>query len=138
MIKKIKIYRMFFAVLFLFTFTGCDDTVSAALDEEFDIGLKQKAVIKENDIEITFLEVVEDGRCPKGAECVWEGNGRVQILIKYKGSASEVKDLNTALEPQRVTAGDFVIRLLDMQPYPEVGDIITPEKYRIRLIIEKG
>jgi hypothetical protein len=136
--KQLRIYKIFFTVMILFTFTGCDDTVSAALDEEFDIGLNQKAVIKENDIEITFLKVLEDGRCPKGAECVWEGNGKVQILIKHNGSASEIKDLNTALEPQRVSAGDFVIKLLDMQPYPEVGDTINPEKYRIRLIVKKG
>ncbi len=137
MIKQIRISKIFFTVMILFTFTGCDDTVSAELDKEFDIGLNQTAVIKENDIEITFLKVVEDGRCPKGAECVWEGNGRVQILIKYNGTASEIKDLNTALEPQRVSAGDFFIGLLDLQPYPEVGETITPEKYRIRLIIEK-
>lgn len=138
MIKQLRIHKIFFTIMILFICTGCDDTVSAALDEEFDIGINQKAVIDENDIEIIFLKVLEDGRCPIGAQCVWEGNGRVQILVRVNDSAPEIMELNTSLEPKRAWAGDFGIRLLDLQPYPEVGNKITPEHYRIRLIVEKG
>lgn len=136
--KQLRISNFFITVMILFFCTGCDDIVSVALDENFDIGLNQKAVIEENDIEITFLKVLEDGRCPKGAQCVWEGNGRVQILVRVNGSAPEIMELNTTLEPKRAWAGDFGIRLLDLQPYPEVGNTITPENYSIRLIVEKG
>ncbi len=118
-------------------FTGCDDTVSAGLSEEFYISPGQQAEIKDSGLEITFNRVIEDSRCPKGAECVWEGNGRVEISVRNKGSADEIKELNTTLDPRQSDAGGFKIHLLDLQPYPEIEKKISPDSYRIRLVVEK-
>ncbi len=131
-----KILSLLFFLLLFITFTGCDDTVSAGLSEEFYISPGQKAVISDSGLEITFHKVVEDSRCPKGAECVWEGNGRVEISVRQPGSEAEVKELNTRLDPKELDTKDFKIRLLDLQPYPETGREISLDEYKVKLVVE--
>ena len=126
---------LYFLLVFI-TITGCDDAVSAGLSEEFFISPGQKAVINNSGLEITFNKVVEDSRCPLGAECVWEGNGRIEISVRHNGWTDETQELNTTLDPQELIAGDFTIRLLELQPYPETGREISSAAYKIRLIVE--
>ena len=59
---------------------GATGDVKASLDEEFSLAIGQTAVIRGENLEIKFKEVLEDSRCPEGAVCVWEG--RVRCLIK--------------------------------------------------------
>ena len=119
----------------LITFPGCDDIVDAGLNEEFFISPGQKAVIENTGLEIAFIRVLEDSRCPRGVECVWEGNGRVEISLNYRGSGNEFRELNTALDPKLTQIRNFRISLAQLQPYPEYGNEILPENYRISLIV---
>ncbi len=117
--------------------SGCDDSISADVNEEFFIAPGQKAEIRESDLEITFNRVIEDSRCPKGVECVWAGNGKVEISIQFDGTEFRVYELNTSLEPDEIKAGNYRIRLLKLQPYPVKDEEILPEKYRILLVVKK-
>ena len=85
--KTIKnyIYILFIGSMSFITVSGCDDPVSINLNEEFYPSPGQKAVINSSGLEITFNRVLEDSRCPKGVECVWEGNGRVEISVNRQG-----------------------------------------------------
>jgi len=136
-----KIKNIVFSVLAGFitfiVFTGCDDIINADINEEFFIGPGQKAEIRDSGLEITFNRVIEDSRCPKGVECVWAGNGKVEISIHFPGEEDLLQDLNTNLEPKEKMAGKYKIRLVELQPYPEKSQEILPEKYRLKLIVEK-
>ena len=46
-------------------------------DKEFWIELGK--TVKVNDLEITFLEMMEDSRCPENTQCIWAG----QIVAKF-------------------------------------------------------
>lgn len=132
-----NIYSVLTGFLIFITFTGCDDIISPDVNEEFFIGPGQKAEIRESGLDITFNRVIEDSRCPKGVECVWAGNGKVEISINFPREESGIKEINTNLEPKEIMAGKYKIRLLELQPYPEKNQQIPPEKYRIKLIVEE-
>lgn len=136
MIIKNYISILLIGLLSFIAFPGCDDPVSVNLGEEFSISPGQKAEISDSGLEITFNKVLEDSRCPKGVECVWEGNGRVEISVNRQGYETEIKELNTTLESGQTETGKFRIRLLELLPYPEKDIEISSESYRIRLIIE--
>ncbi len=135
---KIKNNTCFILVVFItFIAAGCDNIISTDVNEEFFIGPGQKAEIRESGLEITFNRVIEDSRCPIGVECVWAGNGKVEIAIQFSGEKPLVQELNTNLEPGEIKAGEYKIRLLELQPYPEKDQEILPQNYTIKLIVEK-
>lgn len=136
---KIKNFNsfVFAGFLILIAITGCDDIISADVDEEFFIEPGHRAEIRESGLEITFNKVVEDSRCPKGVECVWAGNGKVEVTIHFPGSEDRVQELNTNLDPKEIEAGVYRIQLLELQPYPVENQEILSEQYRIKLVVKK-
>ena len=61
-------------------FLACDsdDPTGPGLDDEFTIRYGHSVTLARENLAITFKSVLEDSRCPTGAECVWEGNARVR------------------------------------------------------------
>ena len=52
---------------------GCDGNqapVTVGLGEVFTIGVGQSAQIPGEDMEVTFIEVIGDSRCPQNANCI--------------------------------------------------------------------
>ncbi len=43
------------------------------LGEEFELAVHQTAQITDENISITFQEVLEDSRCPVDVTCIWAG-----------------------------------------------------------------
>ncbi len=136
MIKN-SAYSILICFITFIAVTGCDDIISADVDEEFFIGPGQQAEIQESDMTITFNRVIEDSRCPIGVECVWAGNGKVEITVHFSGGKSRAQEINTNLEPKEIKAGKYRIHLLDLQPYPVNNQELQPENYRIKLIVAK-
>lgn len=75
------------------------------------------------DLNISFSEVVEDSRCPKGVQCVWAGRAKVKI---------EVSDEMT-IDHQFLTFGSnseniifqldgYRVKGLSLSPHPRADD----------------
>lgn len=75
---------------------------------------------------VTPLKLIEDSRCPKGAQCVWAGRVRVTVRIDL-GQRSELRDLALG-EPQQVADG--ALTLVEVLPEKTAGDHIYPDEYR--------
>ena len=74
-------------ILFLFSNLNCYNPVGTAnteLDNEFDLKYGQKAVIGEEGLYITFIDLIEDSRCPINYDCIWQGNGGILLKIEKK------------------------------------------------------
>jgi hypothetical protein len=82
-------------------------------------------------LNLKFLSVIEDSRCPIGVDCIWEGNARVQIQIWLDGKTgdSQIFELNTNLELQSVRIQGYEIKIIDLIPKPKVDLKIEPENY---------
>jgi hypothetical protein len=87
-------------------------------------------------LEIRFLRVSEDSRCPSDVVCVWEGNAQIQLELALEGRGKTVIALNSALKPQEAIFAAFRIKLLSLEPYPKSTRPIHPRKYRAKLIVE--
>ena len=94
-------------------------TPTIAENNEFTIGLGEHQKI--HGVTITFLEVLEDSRCPKDVDCVWAGQAKIKISIEEKGKASFDKEiLFDALGKEIVihSSETAIIKAIALSPYP--------------------
>ena len=47
-----------------------------SLGQEFSLRIGRKVTLRDTELKIRFVSVIEDSRCPKGVNCVWQGNAR--------------------------------------------------------------
>ncbi len=94
-------------------------------------------------VDIKFVEVVTDSRCPKNVNCVWAGEATVLVDVFKNGekigqkkltfdSSSKLKDQFAnifASEGLNVTGHD-------LSPYPVYGKKLEKEDYYIQLIVK--
>ena len=138
-----KMKRELIILLIIFTglvIAGCGSGASkVALGEEFSLKIGESAVISGEDLEIMFLEVLEDSRCPKNVECVWAGRARSLVEVKTNDSTENVELTDPGLTdpPNQLTYHEYQI-MFYLLPYPEDPDDIISGEYRLRLTISKA
>ena len=86
--------------------------------------------------EVCFKNIVEDNRCPKGAECVQAGWATVQISISTDNSDEQAIELRTDNNPVTGTnTNNFNICLNSLWPYPDLEENCDKEKFMIKITI---
>jgi len=114
-------------------------SITASLGQAFDIKVGQEASISSQQLTLKFLSVSEDSRCPQGTNCIWEGNGKVNIELTPTGQTSYVLELNTAMSlKSEATYLNYKISLLDLQPYPSAGRTIQQSEYIVTVRVSTG
>lgn len=58
--------------------------IEAQLDQEFQLSVRQVALIESESLSITFLDVLEDSRCPSDVVCIWAGNAEVELEVSFR------------------------------------------------------
>lgn len=129
------IITYFLLITSLSFFSSCQDEQllnEYLLAEEFyiqedNISLIQTTAAGEA-IEIKILSI-EDNRCPADAICVWNGNVKVTFTIDQQGIEYSMclgQCDNTFNETDELSVqtskGNFMIKLLEVSPYPGTGD----------------
>jgi len=116
-----------------------ETSITASLGQAFDIKVGQEASISSQQLSLKFLSVSEDSRCPQGTNCIWEGNGKVNIQLTSRSETSETVELNTAMSlPSEATYLIYNISLLDLQPYPLAGNTIQQSEYIATVSVSTG
>lgn len=99
--------------------------------------------LKFNDIELRFVKVISDSRCPKNVTCVWAGEAVVLVDVYKKGKFFEQKKLSfspTSYLKEELTrlfvSKKLRISGLNILPYPEYRSKIKTEDYYIQVVIE--
>jgi hypothetical protein len=72
---------------------GMPDDGSEVMSVAVDLG--QTLLLEDVPLSITFVEIVEDSRCPEGVVCVWEGE--VIILLQVQKGEEQQEVLLTTL-----------------------------------------
>ncbi len=116
---------------------GCG-TGTIAPGEEFSLKIGESAAVRGEDLEITFLEVLEDSRCPKNVECVWAGRARSLVKITSGDSSENVELSEPGLTdpPNQITYHEYQI-MFYLLPYPEGPGEMDTAEYRLMLTISK-
>lgn len=103
--------------------------------EEFIVSVGEKVTFDSTSIE--FLEIANDSRCPKGNQCVTEGQATLSFIFSTPTSAESFA-LNTADDSVR-QFGDVVIGLVSFDPQPSDDAKLDPQDFDARLIVyEEG
>ena len=115
---------------------GCNDKsvgpdqVNLKLDEAFELKVGQTATV--NGFALTFSYIANDSRCPKNVECFWPGNAAVVLTF-----SDEPDTLNTSVQPHEIAHNGYIIRLIELSPYPEYPQVIQKDNYAARLVVRK-
>lgn len=114
------------------------EEVRGSLGQESSVRVGQSVTIDGEELQIRFVEVVEDSRCPRDVNCVWEGKVSCIVEITHRGSLHRVVLIQPGLtsqpssEPFREYQMSFHV-----EPYPEADREIPQDEYRLLLTVDK-
>jgi len=113
----------------------CDSVDRYDLGEPIRLELGGRAISPHDAMQ--FVSVPEDSRCPKYANCIWEGQVVVQLSVGEEGRES----VKLALHPEQPEAaqkslGGYIYRLQEVAPFPQAGQNIKMEDYVITVVVE--
>lgn len=86
-------------------------------------------------LQVVFLGVPADSRCPATADCISAGDATVVLGVSLGTGPTVTDTLHTNQGPMSVSAGRYRITLLALTPYPEIPGPIPTDQYRARLSI---
>jgi hypothetical protein len=87
---------------------------------------------------ICFESVLNDSRCPEGAECFWAGNAQVKFRFVKADDDPVFFNLNTNTGFTTDTiVGGYKFTLKALNPYPSLKDTSLPKAYKAEIEIEK-
>jgi hypothetical protein len=108
--------------------------LAAPLDARFTLAPGGKTTISGTELVITFDRVLEDSRCPVGANCIQAGDGVIGITVTQRGGTSGSYQLHTApVGPRSAIHGGVTITLEDLTPAPASSRATPPQDYRATL-----
>ncbi len=108
------------------------------LDEEFTLSFGGTVSISGEDLQMTFEDVLQDNRCPTGAECVTEGAVICRLQVERGGGIYYIELAQPGLyhDYSQENFGGYRFTFL-VEPYPEVDKEIDEEDYRLLITLEK-
>ena len=129
------------ALVLLLFLAGCGggaEEIKANLGQEFSLSIGQTVSIQDEELQLKFLEVVNDSRCPSDVTCIWQGQASSLIEITYLESVQKVTLVQPGLteEPSQIHFNDYLIEF-NLTPYPEAGEAIKDSDYRLQLVVTK-
>ncbi|HSD05455.1 MAG TPA: plastocyanin/azurin family copper-binding protein [Nitrosopumilaceae archaeon] len=115
-----------------------EEVVSATLATQFQLKTQQTAIIESENIQIKFLNVTEDSRCPSDVTCVWEG--LVTILVNIKQNGQDLGDFKLTQRggQEKLASQNFIgqkMDLVEVNPYPKSTEPISFSDYTATLVV---
>ena len=103
-----------------------------------EVTVRVGETVEVNNLEITFIGVLEDSRCPVDVTCIWEGNAKVELAVGVVNSDAPTIQLvlNTATEPRYGDTYGQRITLRSVRPDPVSNTPIPPDTYEVHLKVE--
>lgn len=109
------------------------ESIPFIIDQSFDISLNQPAQNTTKSLQLTLTNVIEDSRCPTGANCVWPGQVRVEIEVIVDNVTSVTTLTYQPGQSIPSNVGNYQIALDDVAPKPESDDSLNAADYRFSL-----
>lgn len=108
------------------------------LNDTITLAFGDSAVIKSENLLLTFLGVPEDSRCPIDAVCIWGGDAKAMFRVETPGKEITL-DLHSASDFQnRKIIGNYLINLILVIPHRKTLEIVKQEDYQVRIVISKS
>ena len=113
------------------------------MEIDLDIQYGQTASIENGALQLTFVSVDEDSRCPKDVHCVWQGQARTTMHVVTDGQdQGDVTVSMLARAPlgsaPTVSVGAYDLRLDSLLPYPLASQPTPPEQYLATVHVKRS
>ena len=133
--KLLLIVFMVVVSLFLLVMTSsCLTYIPASLGEEFTLPVDHTVEINNEGLVIQFVEVLTDSRCPRYAECIWEGEAKCLMYIHLGQSVSSIEFTQPGAGVAKEVFNKYLITFT-LEPYPEIGKDIAPSDYKMTMTV---
>ncbi len=117
--------------------TGSSQEVKAKLGEEFSLQIGQTALLADENVKITFKEVITDSRCPKNVTCIWAGQVSCLTEVTKGGTLNKLVLTQPGLSDPATESFNGYKVAFNVTPYPEAGKQIAQDEYRLVLTVSK-
>ena len=115
--------------------TGTREAATAhALGDTVRVDVHQRAAFDSGRFVVTFDTVEADSRCPADAMCVWAGDAAAGLHLDVAGRRAGTT-LHTQLEPKKVEYFGYVVRLVNVEPYPGTYDRSKPAPAPVAVLV---
>ena len=107
------------------------------LDKEFKIKIGQRVTIQKLNIKFSALQ--NESRCPTGVQCIWEGNAAIAVQVSKMNKKGMKATLNTTtvIPPNELRHKGYKVRLVALNPWPNINQTIDEKDYEATLIVTK-
>jgi hypothetical protein len=133
--------RAFLVVFCLLAATACDEKSpvgpTVSVDQQFTLSPGEAAAVEEAGINVQFVEVTGDSRCPADAVCILGGDAIVRTRVLDGGAVSEYELHTGDSNRAAVSHKQYRIGLVQLQPYPFSARPIEPRDYRATLTVTR-
>jgi hypothetical protein len=135
---KTKTLTPLFAILILFA-TACGSPSQSLHPGQIILKPGESVADAKSGIEIIFVKVLEDSRCPMGVLCIRAGD--VQVLLEVRQGTESFQYTLTLGDRSdgslnAITVGGYQITLIQVTPFPQISLTIDPADYEITLDIQ--
>lgn len=107
--------------------------LTAGLGQEFQLKVGHQASIAGEDLSIEFARIIQDNRCPTGAESIIAGQADCLVHLTRAGSVYEVTLSEPGGSPQAEADCQGYHLTFNVLPYPQFGQDSHFDDYRLVL-----
>lgn len=137
-VGKERIMRKILTLATLLILFGPLSGISAQMRScKLTIPFGKQRILRKDNLRVKFLDVVEDSRCPKGANCIWAGSVTVKLQVMLSGKPPKIIELSTLDGRETVEYEGFSVTLIRVLPYPQANEAFHESLYRVELEISK-
>ena len=115
--------------LIMTLFCGAFATVDAQKVQSLKVRVGEQKKFTGSKINVKFISLVEDSRCPVGVNCVWAGNAKIKVQISEGKNAGETFEINTNIGAKGATFGSYAVTLIELTPAPQADSKTAANSY---------
>ena len=121
-------------MLFAVALAACGrDGSAATFNAPIQLAPGQSALFDAENLEVKFVGIDSDSRCPSDVTCVWAGEVVVRLTVRKDRRTKELAVKAT----QSTSVDGFVVTVLDVLPPRASSQPIAPQDYRATLKVTR-
>jgi hypothetical protein len=111
---------------------------AAQAGRPFGLKLGESVTVEAEGLEVGFERLLSDSRCPTGAQCIQEGEAVVRIWLAKAPDQRQTLELGTTPNRAEGTYGAYRIKLVSLEPHPDLKRPTRASDYVATLTVSRS
>jgi hypothetical protein len=133
--------RRFLLACCLLIATACDEKSptgpTVRLNEPLTLAPGETALLPSGGVQMLFVGVTGDSRCPADALCIQLGDAAVRLRVFDAGVTRDYELHTDTSRPTSFTHLDLHVELMQLQPYPFSNRVMQSSDYRATIVVRR-